>query len=124
MHQNEITGKIISAAIKVHSRLGPGLLESAYENCLSYLLIKEGLRVERQKPIPLIFEEVKLEAGYRIDLLVSKSIIVEIKSVDAINDIHSAQILTYMKLSGCKLGLLINFNNILLKDGIRRFILK
>jgi GxxExxY protein len=94
MHQNEITGKIISAVIKVHSRLGPGLLESAYENCLSYLLIKEGLRVERQKPIPLIFEEVKLEAGYRIDLLVSKSIIVEIKSVDAINDIHSAQILT------------------------------
>lgn len=108
--------------MKVHSKLGPGLLESAYENCLLYLLIKEGLQVEKQKPLPLVFENVKLEAGYRIDLLVNNQIIVEVKAVDAIADIHVAQVLTYLKLSGCRLGLLMNFNSIHLKDGIRRLI--
>ena len=122
MNDNLITGKIIGAAMKVHSLLGPGLLESAYENCLSHLLLKKDLFIERQKALPLVFENIKLEAGYRIDILVNYQIIVEIKSVDAIADIHIAQILTYLKLSECRIGLLINFNTIHLKDGIRRFI--
>lgn len=119
---NRITESIIGAAIQVHRALGPGLLESAYEACLGFELSKRGLRVEPQKPLPLVYGGVKLECGYRIDLLVEGSVIVEIKSVDRVAPIHEAQILSYLKLSGCKVGLLINFNVTMLKDGIRRFI--
>ena len=119
---NGITEKIIGAAIKVHRKLGPGLLKSAYEACLAYEIAKLGLRVEQQKHLPLVYEQVKLECGYRMDLLVEGLIVVEVKSVDAVAPIHEAQVITYLKLSGCKLALLINFNVVLLKDGIRRFI--
>jgi GxxExxY protein len=108
--------------MKVHKALGPGLLESAYEECLYYELQKYGLAVEKQKALPLIYEDVKLDAGYRIDLLIEKKLVIEIKSVEALNDLHLAQILTYLKLSGCKLGLLINFNTVLFKDGVKRII--
>jgi len=120
---NEISYKIIGCAYKVHAALGPGLLESAYEACLEYELLQSGLNVERQKPLPVIYNEVKLDAGYRIDLLVEGQIIIEIKSVEAINPIYEAQLLTYLKLSGCKLGLLINFNVTDLKKGIMRRIM-
>ena len=119
---NGITENIIGSAIRVHKALGPGLLESAYEHCLAHELTKRHLRVEQQKPLPLVYEQVKLECGYRIDLVVEGSVVVEIKSVDALAPIHEAQIITYLKLSGCKLGLLINFNVQLLKDGIHRFV--
>ncbi|MGH9398032.1 MAG: GxxExxY protein [Terriglobia bacterium] len=121
-HLNRITESIIGAAIQVHRALGPGLLESAYEACLAFELNKRGLRVEQQKPLPLVYEGVKLECGYRIDLLVEGSAVVEVKSVDRLAPIHEAQILSYLKLSGCKVGLLINFNVTLLKEGIRRFV--
>jgi len=114
---------VLDCSFRVHSALGPGLLESAYVECLCYELEQAGLIVEKQKPLPLIYKEVKLEGGYRIDLLVEGSVIVEIKSIDALADIHMAQILTYLKLSGCKLGLLANFNVEHLKDGIKRVIL-
>jgi len=120
MRENEISGKIIGAAIKVHSALGPGLLESAYQECLFYAIQKEGLKVVKEKPMPLVFEEVKLDCGYRIDLLVENLVVVEIKSVEALNDLHLAQTLTYLKLGNYKLGLLINFNVELLKQGIKR----
>jgi GxxExxY protein len=123
MNTEEIFKKILDCSFKVHTALGPGLLESAYEECLYYELIKSGLKVDKQKPLPLVYEEVKLEAGYRVDLLVENSVIVELKSVDALCDIHTSIILTYLKLSGCKLGLLVNFNVQHLKDGIKRFIL-
>ncbi len=119
---NAITESIIGAAIQVHRALGPGLLESAYEACLAFELGKRRMRVEHQKPIPLIYEQVKLDCGYRIDLLVEGSVVVEIKSVDALAPIHEAQVITYLKLSGSKLGLLINFNVAVLKDGIHRFV--
>ncbi len=122
MTENEISKTVYDCSLSVHKELGPGLLESAYEECLNYLLLKKGLMLERQKPLPVVFEEVKLEAGYRVDLLIEKKFIVEIKSVETLNDIHMAQILTYLKLSNCKLGLLINFNTVLLKDGVRRVI--
>ena len=122
MDENELSNKVIGLAIKVHKALGPGLLESAYEECLYYELDKAGLNVEKQKPMPLIYENVKLECGYRIDLMVENKLVIEIKSVEALNDVHLAQILTYLKLSDCKLGLLINFNVALLKDGIKRVI--
>lgn len=122
--ENEITGLVIECALKVHRALGPGLLESAYEECLFFELAKTGLQVEKQKPLPLVYEDVKLDVGYRVDLLINKKVIIEIKSVDAINDIHVAQLLTYLKLSGCKVGLLINFNVSLLKEGIRRVVHK
>jgi GxxExxY protein len=124
MTENEISEKIIGCAIQVHRELGPGLLESSYEECLYYELIQSGLLVEKQKPLPLVYKEVKLECGYRIDLLVEKKVIVEIKSVDGLNDVHLAQVLTYLKLSKCKLGLLMNFNVVLLKDGIKRIVNK
>jgi GxxExxY protein len=124
MTENELSNIIIGSAISVHQSLGPGLLESAYKECLYYKLQKAGFRVEKEKPMPLIYEEVKLECGYRIDLLVDGKVIIEIKSVDALNDIHLAQTLTYMKLGNYKLGLLINFNVMLLKDGIRRVVNK
>ena len=120
MTENEISEKIIACALKVHSTLGPGLLESAYEECLFYEIAKLNLKVEKQKALPLIYEEVKLEVGYRIDLMVEDKLIVEVKAVEALSDIHLAQILTYLKLSDCRLGLLINFNVTLLKYGIRR----
>jgi len=124
MTENEIAKVIVNCTYRVHTALGPGLLESSYEECLFYELQKVGLNVEKQKPLPLIYEEVKLEIGYRVDLMVNKKVIVEIKSVDALNEIHMAQTLTYLKLSGCKLGLLINFNVALIKNGIRRVVNK
>jgi GxxExxY protein len=120
MTENEITEQVIGCAIKVHKLLGPGLLESAYEACLYYELVKCGLSTERQKPIPLIYEEVKLDCGYRADLMVEKKVIIETKAVEALNDIHLAQTLTHLKLTNCKIGLLMNFNVLRLKDGIRR----
>jgi GxxExxY protein len=119
---NEITGKIIGAAIKVHQHLGPGLLESAYEACLAYELSKFGCFVERQKPLPVIYEQVRLDCGYRLDFVIEKSIIVEIKAVEAILPIHIAQVVSYLRLSGLKLGLLLNFNVRTLKEGIRRIV--
>lgn len=120
---NELTGSILNCAYKIHSSLGPGLLESAYEECLFYELKKKGFSVSKQKPMPLVYEEKKLDVGYRIDLFVEEKVIIEIKSVEALAPVHSAQILTYMKLAQCKVGFLINFNVESLKDGIKRFIL-
>ena len=120
--ENEISQLIIGCAIKVHTALGPGLLESAYEECLYYELVKEGLKVEKQKALPLIYEEIKLEVGYRLDLIVENKVIVEIKACEGLNDVHLAQVLTYLKLSDVKLGLLINFNVTRVKDGIKRVV--
>ncbi len=122
MTENELSNIIIGAAIEVHKALGPGLLESAYKECLFYLLQKKGYKIEKEKPMPLIFEEVKLDCGYRIDILVENKVVIEIKSVDALNDIHLAQTLTYLKLGNYKLGLLINFNVVILKSGIKRVV--
>ena len=122
MTDNDITHEIIGAAIEVHKRLGPGLLESAYEECLSHELRLRNLTVERQRGIPVVYKEVKLECGYRLDLLVEGRIVVELKSVEGLAPIHEAIILTYLRLSGHKIGLLINFNVAILKDGVRRFI--
>jgi len=120
--ENQLSKIIFDCALKVHRSLGPGLLESSYEECMFYELGKLGLRVVKQKALPLIYEEVKLEIGYRVDLLVENKVIIEVKSVEALNDIHLAQVLTYLKLSGCKLGLLINFNVTMIKNGIRRVV--
>jgi GxxExxY protein len=122
MTENEISYKIIACAIEVHKALGPGLLESAYQECLLYKLKKEGLSAIKEKAMPLVFEEVKLDCGYRIDLLVENKVVIEIKSVETLNDVHLAQTLTYLKLGNYKLGLLINFNVLLLKSGIKRII--
>jgi GxxExxY protein len=122
MTEDEISKIVFESALRVHKVLGPGLLESAYEECLFYELKKTNLKVEKQKPLPLIYEEVKLEVGYRIDIIIEDKFIVEIKSVEALNEVHLAQLLTYLKLSDCKLGLLINFNVKLLKNGVRRVI--
>ena len=115
--------KIIGAAIEVHRLLGPGLLESAYEECLMYELVNSGLQVERQVGIPVKYKNIKLDCGYRIDLLVNRNVIIELKSVDCLAAVHEAQILTYMRFSGIRTGLLINFNVTLLKNGLRRFVL-
>ncbi len=120
---NEITYKIIGCAYKVHSELGPGLLESTYEICLEYELREEGLKVEKQKALPVVYQGIKMDAGYRIDLLVEDKIVVELKSVEILAPIHEAQLLTYLKLAKKKLGLLINFNVIDLKKGIKRRII-
>jgi GxxExxY protein len=122
MNENELSKIVINLGMKVHKVLGTGLLESAYEECLYYEIKKYGLRVEKQKALPLIYEDVKLEAGYRIDLLVENKLVIEIKSVESLNEIHLAQILTYLKLSNCKLGLPVNFNTLLLKNGIKRIV--
>lgn len=122
MHENEISKIIFDLGLKIHKNLGPGLLESANEECLFYEISKAGLFVEKQKPMPLIYEEVKLDIGYRIDLLVEKSVVIEVKSCEALNDVHLAQVLTYLKLSGSRLGLLINFNTNLFKNGYRRIL--
>jgi len=120
MKENEISGKIIGCAIEVHKALGPGLLESAYEECLFYELQAAGLKVEKQKSLPVVYKDVKLDVGYRIDLLVEDCVVVELKAVEALHDVHTAQVLTYLKLSGCKLGLLLNFNVTKLVNGIKR----
>jgi GxxExxY protein len=122
MNENEISKIIFDMGLKVHKILGPGLLESAYEECMYYELTRTGLYIEKQKPMPLIYDEVKLDVGYRIDIMVERKVVIEVKSVDALNDIHLAQVLTYLKLSKCKLGLLINFNTLLFKNGIKRVI--
>ena len=122
MKINEITQKIIGCAIEVHKNLGPGLLESAYEECLAYELEKAGLKTKRQVPTPVIYKDVKLDCGYRIDMLIENLIVIELKVVDEINPVHEAQVLTYMKFSKMNIGLLINFNVTALKNGIRRFI--
>ena len=123
MQENEIGTIILDAAFAVHKELGPGLLESTYETCLSYDAVQRGLLIESQIPLPVVYKEVRLDCGYRIDMRANNKVIVEVKSVEALNDIHLAQILTYMKLSNCKLGYLINFNVIKLKDGIKRVVL-
>ena len=120
---NKISYDIIGCAYKVHSKLGPGLLESTYKVCLAYEMQKMDYIVEMEKALPVIYDEIKLEAGYRIDLLVNKKVIVELKSVEVLNDVHTAQILTYLKLADIKLGLLINFNVKDLKQGIKRYVL-
>jgi len=120
MTENEIANKIIGAGIEVHRALGPGLLESAYQECLFYKISKSGLLVEKEKSMPVVFEEVKLNCGYRINLLVENKVVIEIKSVEALHDVHLAQTLTYMKLGNYKLGLLMNFNVVMLKNGIKR----
>jgi GxxExxY protein len=122
LNENDIAKIVLECAIKVHRTTGPGLLESAYQECLDFELTKAGLKVQKQKALPLIYEEIHLEVGYRIDLLVNNKVVIEIKSVDAIAPVHKAQVITYLKLSGCKLGLLINFNVALLKDGFKRIV--
>ena len=119
---NEITEKVIAAAIAVHRALGPGLLESAYAACLAYELAERGLAIERQKELPVIYRGVKVDCGYRIDLLVQGLVVVELKTVEELGPIHEAQLLSYLKLSGCRVGLLINFNVKMLKQGIRRMV--
>lgn len=123
MEPNQITEKIIGCAIEVHKILGPGLLESVYEECLSYELITSGLTILRQVAVPIVYKDLRLEQGYRIDILVENSVVVELKSIDAFNPVHEAQILTYMRLANKSIGLLINFNVLLLKKGIKRYIL-
>jgi GxxExxY protein len=122
MKNNELTNLIIGAAIEVHKSLGPGLLESAYQECLFYELKSKGLEVKKEQALPIVYKEVKLDHGYRIDLLVEKRIVLELKTVECFTDVHFAQILTYLRLGGYDLGLLINFHILLLKNGIKRFI--
>jgi GxxExxY protein len=122
MNENEIATKVIGLAIGIHKILGPGLLESVYKECLFFKIIQSGIYVEKEKPLPLTFEKVRLDCGYRIDLLAMNKLVIEIKCIDKLADIHIAQTLTYLKLGEYKLGLLINFNEILLKNGIRRII--
>lgn len=122
MIENQITEKILNCAFKVHSNLGPGLLESSYKECLYYELNKSGLSAVKEKTLPLVYEEVRLDCGYRIDILVEDLVVVETKSVIEMNDLFTAQVLTYLKLSGCRVGLLLNFNVLHLRDGIKRLI--
>ena len=119
---NKITGDIIGAAIEVHRALGPGLLESAYGTCLNYEIEKRNYRVVSQKPIPLVYKEIRIDNAYRIDSFVEDSVIVEIKSVEKLAPIHEAQLMSYLKLTNCKVGLLINFNVVVLKNGIKRIV--
>lgn len=121
MELNQITEKIIGCAIEVHKILGPGLLESAYEECLFYELKQAGLQAERQKSVQVVYKEINLDCGYRIDILVENTVIIELKTVDAFNPVHEAQILTYMKFAQKQIGLLINFNVTILKNGIKRY---
>ncbi len=122
MTENEISKIVFDCALKVHKSLGPGLLESAYQECLFYELSKTDLKVEKEKALPLVYEDVKLSIGYRIDIMIEDKFIIEIKSVESLNELHFAQTLTYLKLADCKLGMLINFNVTLIKDGIRRIV--
>jgi GxxExxY protein len=120
--ENELSNKILGCAIEVHKQLGPGLLESAYRECLYYELVKAGLDVQKEKPLPIVYKEVKLDHGYRIDLLVNNKVVIEIKTVESFTDVHTAQVLTYLKLGNYKLGLLLNFYVKILKHGIKRVI--
>ncbi len=124
MIENKLSELAIGCAMRVHTALGPGLLESAYEECLYYELCKTDLLIEKQKPMPLVYENVKLDCGYRIDIMIENKLIIEIKAVDKFNEVHLAQLLTYLKLSKCQLGLLLNFNTLHLKNGIKRVINK
>ncbi len=123
LEKEALTEQILSCAFKVHSKLGPGLLESAYQACLKYELEKLGFDVKSEVPVPLIYEEIKLECGYRIDLLVEGQVILELKTVEQLTDVHKAQVLTYLKFSGYRVGLLLNFRTKSLVKGIQRFIL-
>ena len=123
MTENELTNQIIGSAIDVHRTLGPGLLESAYEECLAHELSQRGIPFDRQKPLPVIYRGLKLECGYRADFMVDGNVIVELKAVDALAPIHDAIVLTYLRMSGCKVGLLLNFNVTTLRDGIKRLVL-
>lgn len=122
MTENELSNKVLGLAIKVHSALGAGLLEKTYQECLFYEITKAGIFCEKEKPMPLVYEDVKLDCGYRIDLLVENKLVLELKSADMLNDVHLAQTLTYLKLGKFKLGLLINFNVSMLKNGIKRVV--
>jgi GxxExxY protein len=122
MTENELSNIIIGCAIDVHKQLGPGLLESAYQECLLYELRQSGLKVIKEKPMPVVYKEVKLNHGYRIDLLVEDKVVIEIKTVESFTDVHTAQVLTYLKLGNYKLGLLLNFHVAILKNGIKRII--
>lgn len=122
MTENELSSVIIGCAIEVHKQLGPGLLESAYQECLLYELRQKGLKVEKEKPMPIVYKEVKLDHGYRMDLLVDTKVVIELKTVEALTDVHMAQVLTYLKLGDYKLGLLLNFHVSVLKNGIKRII--
>ncbi len=124
MLDRDLTHQIIGAAIEVHREMGPGLLENVYEECLCYELSAKGLSFERQKPIPVVYRGVKLDCGYRADIVVCNRVIIEIKAIAAIAPIHDAVVLTYLRLSGCKIGLLINFHSPVLKDGVRRYVWK
>jgi GxxExxY protein len=123
MNENELSNLIIGKAIEIHKELGPGLLESAYKECLYYELITAGLKVEKEKPLPVIYKDIKLDQGYRIDLLIENKVVIELKTVDSFTDVHMAQVLTYLKFGHFKLGLLFNFNVTLLKNGIKRFVM-
>ncbi len=123
MQNNEISGEVIDAAMKIHSALGPGLLESGYAACLKHELIKRGLKVACEVPLPVIYDGVRLDAGYRLDLVVEDTVVVELKAIEALAPIHQAQIISYLKLSGKPIGLLINFHTLHLKDGIKRFVI-
>jgi len=122
VNKNDISGAVVDAAMKIHSALGPGLLESAYAVCLKHELVKRGLKVVAEVPLPVIYDGVKLEAGYRLDLVVEDTVVVELKAIEALAPIHQAQIISYLKLSGKPIGLLINFHSLHLKDGIKRFV--
>jgi GxxExxY protein len=123
METDFLTSEILKCAFKVHATLGPGLLESAYQVCLKYELQKNGFSIESEKPVPLVYEEINLDCGYRIDLLVDNKVIIELKTVETFTDVHLAQLLTYLRLSNLKIGLLLNFNTKSLKDGIKRVVL-
>jgi len=123
MYENELSKIIIGCAIDVHRELGPGLLESAYQECLYYELVSKGLKVEKEKSIPIVYKEIKLDHGYRIDLLIEDKVVIELKTVESFTDVHTAQVLTYLKLGDYRLGLLLNFHVKLMKDGIKRIIL-
>ena len=122
-YEKELTEKIIGAAIEVHRTLGPGLLESVYQTCLAYELSERGIPYEKEKDIPAVYKDHPIDCGFRLDFLVADKVVVELKALDALQPVHEAQLITYLKLTGCKVGLLINFNVTLLKDGIRRRVL-
>ncbi len=122
MNENEISKILVDCCFKVHTELGPGLLESVYEEVLSYEIIKRGLNLERQKGIPVVYDNLRMEIGFRADIIVENKVIIELKSIEAIAPVHSKQLLTYLKLTGMKLGLLVNFNEALIKDGIKRIV--
>lgn len=122
MNENEISKILVDCCFKVHTELGPGLLESVYEEVLSYEILKRGLNIERQKGIPVIYDNIKMELGFRADIIVENKVIIELKSIEAVAPVHTKQVLTYLKLTGLKLGLLVNFNEALIKDGIKRIV--